>query len=316
MNKNKIVVFLIIAVVIAGSGCTGTAVNTATKGIAINSFTFSPTKMVNGEDGTLALEIQNIGGATAKNTKAFLYNIDSTAYFTITNSSNDNTTNHSFGDMSPPDTVNNIPSFPETVVWTLNNNGKVGAPEGIPITFDPKVRVCYLYNTTSTAEFTVISRDELRQQTQRGIYEEKPVVTRSSGGPLSIEIMTPQPIKAENGKKIKILVKVRNTDKLNGLVFQTPDNIDKCINPTEMKKLINRVNVSISIPDMPGGATLFDSQTVRLLKGDGEEGTATFTSKAVNLSNVVQKEFHIVMTTSYGYFVESQATFTLEHDGL
>ncbi|MCK5040399.1 MAG: hypothetical protein KAR87_05520 [Candidatus Aenigmarchaeota archaeon] len=313
MNK-KIIIMLVVAAIIVTSGCTGGSnINTATKGMVINSFTFSPNNMVNGEDGTLALEVQNIGGTTAKETKAFLYHVDSSAYFEITEGGLP-TTEYSFGDMSPPDTVNNIPSFPETVVWTVDNDGKEGAPEGIPMLFEPKVRLCYLYDTTSTAEFTVISRDELRQQVQRGSYQETPVVTRSSGGPLSIEILTPQPIKADNNKVIKIQVKVRNLDKLNGLVFQNPASIDTCIDPAALKSLINRVDVSISIPELP--LANFADQTIRLLKGDGVEGTATFTSDSVDLSGIVQKKLHIVMTTSYGYFVESQASFTLEHEGI
>ena len=318
ITKNTIIL-LTIAFLVALSGCTSggsTAVNRATQGMVINSFTFSPSKMVNGEEGSMVLEVQNIGGTTARDVKAFLYNIDSTAYFAITESGVV-ATDYLFGDMTPPDMVNNIPSFPESIVFTADNNALEGAPEGIPITFEPKVRVCYLYETTATAEFTVISADELRQQTQRGVYKESPVITSSSGGPLGIEIMTPQPIKADANKEIRIQVKVRNLDKLNGLVFEqpvAPQTIDVCMNPTTLKDMINRVTVSLSIPDLP--AAVFADQTVRLLKGDGSEGTATFKSNAVDLSGVVQKDFHIVLTASYGYFVESQTGFILENEGI
>ena len=322
--KKKIIILLIIVSLVAFSGCTGgksVAVNKATQGMVINSFTFSPSNMVNGEEGSMVLEVQNIGGTTAEEVKAFLYNIDSTAYFAITGGIAGAETTYLFGDMTPPDTVNNIPSFPESIVFTADNTGLVGAPEGIPVSFDPKVRVCYIYETTATAEFTVISADELRQQTQRGVYKESPVITSSSGGPLSIEILTPQPIKANAAKIITIQVKVRNLDKLNGLVFKEPnialvppETIDVCMDPSTLKDKINRVDVSISIPELPGA--VFTAQTVRLLKGDGAEGTATFRSNAaVDLSGVVQQDFHIVLTARYGYFIEAQTGFVLENDG-
>ena len=319
VDMKKTALLFIIVLVIASSGCGKTV--SSTKGIVINSFTFSPAKLSNGEEGIISLEIQNLGGITAKEVEAHLYNIDSKTYFDIKKSDGTYSTKHSFADMVPPDKLNNIPSFPETAVWVVDNNGKRGAPEGLPIIFEPKVKVCYLYDTISTAEFTVISSDELRQQMQRGVYKEKQVITKSSEGPISIEILTPQPIKAEAGKKIKIHVKVRNTDKLNGLVYlneykttdaEVSSSVD-CTDPSVMKKQINRVKISIDIPDMP--SVTFTPRVIRLLKGDGEEGTATFISDdIVDLSDVVQKEYHVVMTTSYGYFVESETSFTLEHD--
>src|SRR3989344_677978 len=78
MKKAPLTVVLLIASVILISGCVNQrAVNVGeNRGVTINSFTASPLQAYTGERVLFDLEIENIGGTTAKNVQADVFGVE------------------------------------------------------------------------------------------------------------------------------------------------------------------------------------------------------------------------------------------------
>ena len=74
----KVFLVLLIASVVLISGCVNNrAVKTGeNRGVTINSFTASPLQAYTGEQVLFDLEIENIGGTTAKNVQAHLFGVE------------------------------------------------------------------------------------------------------------------------------------------------------------------------------------------------------------------------------------------------
>src|SRR3989338_6106681 len=72
----KKIIILIIAVILI-AGCTGRQISVdSNNGISINRFAASPTEERSGGLVLFDLEIENVGGTTANNVKADLYNVE------------------------------------------------------------------------------------------------------------------------------------------------------------------------------------------------------------------------------------------------
>ena len=288
----------VIAIIVLASGCTmpggTTSVATSTKGVVINSLLFSPAQLEGTEEGVLALEIQNIGSVQAKNIKAYVYGMDTVNAWTVV--SDQGTPEYDFGTLDAPDSVNNIESFPITGTWTFAPTAS--APEGVPIEYHPSVRVCYDYTVTSTAKFTVISKEELKNEKNRGVLTYSDVTTKNSGGPISIDIASRQPIVVSSlvaAKELSVNVKVRNNDMTTGIVYLPGSDCMKLATGD-----FNRVVVTVEIP------SIGETHTETILLSDGKTGSKTFTFSSIP-NDVVKQDMDIILTSTYGYSVEDSS---------
>ncbi|RLG14883.1 MAG: hypothetical protein DRN66_00770 [Candidatus Nanohalarchaeota archaeon] len=299
-------IMVLVAVIALASGCTlpgetGTAVST--KGIVINSLSFNPSQLEGMDEGVLALEIQNLGSVTARDVKAYIYGMDTSNAWTVV--SDQGTIDYDFGELNAPDVVNNIPSFPATATWTFTPTSP--APEGVPLEYNPAVRVCYNYNATATAKFTVISKEELKQERNRGSLTYTDVSTRNSGGPISIDITSRQPIvvsSTQTAKTLAVNVKVTNNDLTTGVVYLPTADCMK-LGSGEF----NRVEVTVKIP------SIGETHTGTILLSDGKTGSKTFTFSNIP-NDVVKQDMDIIFKTTYGYSVDASTRFMQIEDSL
>ncbi|MCK5177029.1 MAG: hypothetical protein KAQ92_04850 [Candidatus Aenigmarchaeota archaeon] len=282
------------------SGCTvpgGTTITSSTEGVVINSLSFNPTQVEGTDEGVLAIEVQNLGSVEAKNVKAYLYGMDTTNAWNVV--SDQGTLDYDFGDLDAPDVVNNIPSFPITSTWTFTPTAP--APQGVPLEYNPAARVCYDYSAVASAKFTIISKEELKQERTRGLMEESAdVTTKNSGGPISIDITSRQPVVVSStaaAKALSVNVKVTNNDLTTGVVY-TPGADCMSLGSGEF----NRVDVTVEIP------SIGELHTETILLSDGKTGSKTFTF--TNIPNdVVKQDMDIILRTTYGYSVDASTRF-------
>ena len=96
------------------------------------------------------------------------------------------------------------------------------------------------------------------------------------------------------------------------------------MNATHLKKNKNKISVVVDIPDLGDKCKINGdpdqsctiTKNITLTKG-GREGRATFTFEVPTLNKIVPTEarFHIILTSTYGYFVEDICSFTLNNEG-
>ena len=306
INMKLYSMLVLVTFIVLISGCTlsgGGDLEGSKEGIVINSLSFSPTRLEGKEEGILALEIQNVGSITAKNVTAHIYGIDTTNSWDVISDQGD--LDYYYGEVDASDKLNNIPSFPITATWSFTP--LFLPPKGVSIEYTPSVRVCYIYNTTATAKFRIISKEELKQEKRRGTLTYTDVSTKSSGGPVSIAITSRQPLIVNSMKTAKTLavnVKVINNDLTTGLIYLPTVDCMKL-----GSKEFNRLNVTVNIP------SIGEKHEGEILLGNGKIGSKTFIfSKIPN--DVIKQDVDIIITTTYGYSVDASTRFMQVEDSL
>ena len=183
----KVAVILLLAAVVLASGCTNNrAVNTSdSRGITINSFSASPVKANTGELVLFDLEIENIGGTTARNVQANLYGVEG-QWKDITGNVIDSTLTK-WGDltMTPPLPDKNIPGAFRIAQWQIMTPD---IPQGITTGIPVEARVTYDYNTSGFLQVKLISQDEWRRKQLISEQVTDPFAISNSAGPLKMSI--------------------------------------------------------------------------------------------------------------------------------
>jgi len=183
----KLAVVLLLAAVVLASGCTNSrSVNTSdSRGITINSFSVSPVKAFTGELVLFDLEIENIGGTTARNVQADLYGVEG-QWKDITGNLIDSTlTQWGAITLKPPFPDRNIPGDFRIAQWQI---ATPDIPQGISTGLPVEARVTYDYNTSGFLQVKLVSQDEWRRKQLISEQVTEPFTISNSAGPLKLSI--------------------------------------------------------------------------------------------------------------------------------
>lgn len=292
--------FFVLAITIVLSACVGgggkEGAVSLTQGVVINSFSFNPTAITSGETGTFALNIENKGSVKAT-VNAYLYNMNYSGWSSDLTSANPNIISDIA--LMPPDPDKNIPG--DTYVWTKD----VTAPSiatGIKVPFNPRVRVCYKYNTTATTSFLVMSSDQWRIEQQQAKTTQTAITTQNSGAPVHFGITTRQPLiwypTTGTTPTMRVVVEATNVDPSAGVPYFKSGSSCMLLPSTE-RNIVNVTVELIGIKKQSGTITLIG----------GKSGTKTFDFDA---PNVTRQEVTAILTSDYGYFVEAEAPITVQ----
>jgi hypothetical protein len=180
----KYVLFGVLLVVLV-AGCTGTgARQDPTRGVTITSFIATDSQVQTGEMVLFDLEVENIGGTTARNVQVDLFGVEGQWRDTFGNLIQDTQTRQ-LGTLKPPFPARNIPGDVKLVQWQLQTPA---IPQGIAPNKQVEARVTYDYNTSGHVTVGAMSEDEFRRQQ---INSQTPTFTPevvNSEGPLHLAV--------------------------------------------------------------------------------------------------------------------------------
>ena len=184
MNKTLILTLL---AVIAIGGCVNQrpVTSDANRGVTINSFAASPTQSFTGELVLLDLEIENVGGTTAKNVQADLFGVESQWRDSLGNPVDSTLTR--WGDiiLRPPMPARSIPGDFRIAQWQIMTPN---IPQGITANEQIEARVTYDYNTSGHLAVKLVSQDEYRREQLLGQKVTNAFEIVNSNGPLKLSI--------------------------------------------------------------------------------------------------------------------------------
>ncbi len=183
---NRAYVILILAVV-AISGCVGQRAVTVgeNRGVTINSFLASPTQVYTGESVLLDVEIENIGGTTAKNVQVDLFGVEGQWRDSLGNLIDSTLTKWGNIILRPPFPDRNIPGDLRITQWEITTPD---IPQGITANLPIEARVTYDYNTSGHLGVKLVSLDEWRRKQLLSEEVTNPFVIINSNGPLKLSI--------------------------------------------------------------------------------------------------------------------------------
>jgi hypothetical protein len=284
----RILPLLFLLLIVAVSGCIGQPERkvTGTSGIIITNFAFDINNIIAGEEATLSLDIENVGGAKGSGT-ATIYGVpiiaageESTEYTWVC----DKPATQEFEELYPPDPVAGTPGEAYLMEWTCTSPT---VPTQITQQFE--VDVEYNYSTDVTGTLTVAKREYLKtlsSQERQSFYASGGITQLSvSAGPIGVDVVAPRPLVIEKEgeeKELKVRVVFRNVG--SGKV---KDDL-------------------LQISDLKGISC--EEASVELVRGEQKSiickvSPGTFEKKAT-----IPFSFHL----SYAYVVHSSATITIQ----
>jgi hypothetical protein len=209
MNNKKqsfLVTITLFALVVA-SGCTGIGQERAAKvdpnnGIVINEFSVDPPRAVFGEDTvSVYLEVENVGGTTAKNVEVKLTGVGGFDGYTAKTI---------IPELSPPDISIEppVPGILKAFVWELVPKN-VG--EGVSHIESIIGRVMYDYTTTAAVSIPVYSKAEYKRLQNLGQEIESTVTLSNTNAPVKIALSGEVPLVAsEAGEEGSYIIEFIN----------------------------------------------------------------------------------------------------------
>lgn len=231
-----------------------------------------------------------------------------------------------------------VKALPDGTTWVLTASDKTA--RNLDVTFNPKVRVCYDYQTEATTKAQVIQLSELRAEQQKGTVTEADISTLNSGGPIQMQITTRQPIilrDAQTGQ-LKMSVDVLNVDpRAGGLAYLpalTADGreVEDCLQPVKKNKVILAAQIvgatctvpptqQVPVTNLPAKVQSFYTRNGIPMDGtaclmevnlaDGKKGIANYQFN-LNGATVGVKELNIRLIAFYSYYTEAQTQFTVQ----
>ena len=184
---NKIIIPVLLMAVILASGCTNTRTVTsdANRGVTINSFTASPVMAYRGESVIFDLEIENIGGTTAKNVQADIFGVQGQWKDSLGNAIDSTLPKWGTLTLRPPFPSRNIPGEFRIANWQVITPD---IPQGITTKLPITARVTYDYNTSGHLGVKLVSMDEYRRKQSLGEQVTNAFEIVNSNGPLKLSI--------------------------------------------------------------------------------------------------------------------------------
>lgn len=181
MKRSLLLVFAILLV----AGCTGTGtVKVSPNGISINRFIASPTEERTGGIVLFDLEIENVGGTTARNVRVDLFGVEK--QWRNTDGSLVTSTLTKFGTVTlkPPNQETQVPGGFKITQWQLMTPD---VPQGVAPSLPVEARVSFDYNTSGFLRIPAVSDQELEIRRIKNQPIASPEIVNSEG-PLKITI--------------------------------------------------------------------------------------------------------------------------------
>ncbi|MFZ3076902.1 MAG: hypothetical protein WA139_00420 [Candidatus Aenigmatarchaeota archaeon] len=312
-NSRNILLLLLVVGVVAVSGCiSGGSSNAAGgNGISVTDFASSISEATDCDKSVrLNLDIENRGGKSVpigetlaclsgKNfpgsTSEQMWAIDSTT--SICQSLKKK--------LDAPDTVKNIPGGTASFKWTVNSPY---VPFPLTRTDGFSGRVFYKYASRTSATVFVISEDELAVSKQTGKSMPSAPEIDKTASPVDISIDVAQPVVGNSGDTFTLKVTLSNVG--GGTVFDSGVvnfGGDSSSVPSIPEDKLNLITIKVDTSLGAGGDTESgfcnaDLKNVELRKGS----TVTIPCDIkINTPITNLKSFPILLTASYGYFVDS-----------
>jgi hypothetical protein len=286
-------------IVVLSSGCTsfGGQTTGSGKGIVIENFESDFQKIYAGETFKLQMKAKNTGSVDAGIVKPVLYNID----MQISGQSIAISCSSGCGSsmvMLAKDADRGTEGESKTCIWNCK------APDDIPkvsVTFNPSLRLYYLYRTTTIKSINIASQNELRTlQTQGGALPSETISTTE--GPVQLDVLVNGPIRywaGENTVTFPININLQNNG--GGIA---------CLGDCTYEKNWNKIELSFE--NVEGTATLksCDLQAgkmeVDLWKGQSRTITCEVQINVGQTTGFVQKS--LSFEAGYDYFVDASTS--------
>lgn len=171
--------------VVLAVGCTNkSATQSATQGVTINSFTATDSQVRSGDTVLFDLEVENIGGTTARNVQVDLFGVEGQWMDTSGNFIQDTQTKQ-LGTLKPPLVERNIPGDFKLSQWQLKTRD---VAQGLNSNMQVEARVTYDYNTSGYLRVAALSYDEYRRLQINNQQPDFTAEAVNSQGPIHLEI--------------------------------------------------------------------------------------------------------------------------------
>ena len=306
-------VAMVLSLAVFSSGCirqeeNRTVTVSSTDGLIIKEFSADASTYEKGENITLSLDIENVGGTTAENVTLYILGV------TWTNKTCINPKTATVEEcpkviakkLSPPDLSTGTKGDYIYLTWTIPGYSTI--PEGIELPVTIRARVLYDYHSNGEVDVPVISKDYQKLLS----HQNKPLPTapeaQNSRGPIHIDIEREGlPIVVEKNNPITRQVRVYIKNVGSGAPILNDD--------------LGKLKLKLSLLTHGVDAELLSCQTTEATNnvwtGDivlrrGETVTIPCT---INFTNTEVPESYnmlgIVFETNYTYFIEKPLTVTI-----
>ncbi len=200
----KAIILLLLVVLVAG--CTSMRpVNTSTsRGVTVTTFFATPIQSDTGDLVLFDVEVENIGGTTARNVQVDLYGVEGQWRDRLGNLLDSTLTQWGTTTLKPPRPDRNIPGQIRATQWEIMTPD---IPQGLSINHPIEARVSYDYNTSGHLMVKLVSEDEFRRKQVLGETIDTPFEIVNSAGPLHMSIperyKTPIIIDTQSGDSVE-----------------------------------------------------------------------------------------------------------------
>ena len=303
--KNALIPLCLLASIVILSGCIGGVggggVTPGTNGIIIKEFGFDYSPIYSGESTGLTLTLQNVGGekGTLKEIEIIAVDAPAAAAGVLTwgyGTCDSFTLTGIDQELLPPDSTTGFEGEEYFQEWVPES------PTGIksPTTYEFQTRIKYRYTTTFTGKIQVVDDSYLRSlpADQRETLIKVGGVQGASvtGGPLALTAASGRHFilrEGEGGTARAIKFKISNVG--SGFPYKEPFGTDNLYKITVLSNEGISCNVGSDVTLSRGKSGVISCEFTPPVQG-------TFTNK-------VDKMFSV--TLSYGYYVDSSASITV-----
>jgi len=266
----------------------------ATDGIVINEFSSDLTRYESTESIPLYLEIENVGGTTAKDVNATILGASWV----------DNVPTKDFGNLSPPDLTVSPPVPGDFKTWTTTLSAFTNVPQGVETKVTLTARVEYGYSNNGAVHIDVLSKDEYKRRIQKGETIPTAPTVENSAGPIHIDIdprgLPPILDKKEN---ISVLILLKNVG--SGVPI-TKEGAEGNITVNLTVTGLNAKFVKCLDTEYNPSQTSVIIQT-KLRRGESAKIPCTIELDKPTAHNT----FTILFKTDYRYYIEQPLTLTI-----
>ncbi len=305
LQKQRLLLTLFLIIFI--SGCVNGGTVRAGNGISINSFSFNPDEVFNGQATLLSLEIQNLGDMELNDIYVYLYGLNfGESEWAIKSVDKDEDQEVKLIDSSGESLLiysllqpfSGVEGEVEKIRWVLT------APKNLPedITFNQEagVIVCSAYNTVARCNVEAISENEYltNQPAQHQITLSQHV------GPLRVSVDSMQPLIVTGDSKLTAKIIITNIG--GGIAtnydcsdFFADSNLDD----------LNKVNVDIKLSGSPCSVV---DKGVYLRDGKATDFTVRCD---VPQATGPKQTYELNIGLGYRYYVEKRAKIKVKGTG-
>lgn len=189
----KYIAFALVLVVLAAGCIGGQKVRIdENNGLVINDFSIDPAEVESGRPFRIFLEVENVGGTTARDVKAFLFGAS-----WVPNSA----TLEKWGNriIGPPDVLTQSPGGTLATSWDATVLGPAPLlPEGVVHTFKLTGRVTYNYSTSAVVNIPMFNEEEFLRKKKIGELIDATLVVSNTNAPIKVAIEGTSPVVVRN----------------------------------------------------------------------------------------------------------------------